>query len=83
MTLTQLCASKDSDDLFNVCDGTCTAGYNTDGSTGREIYENGVRLGQKLGANPKAQLFTYSDGQTAWFFVYENESELVDRLNTI
>jgi hypothetical protein len=81
--LTKLCASKDPDDLFTVCNGTCTAGFDQDGSTGREIYENGIRLGRKLGSNPRAKLFTYSNGQTAWFFVYTDEDELVTRLNTI
>jgi len=81
--LTKLCASKDPDDLFDICDGTCTAGYDTDGSTGLAIYENGIRLGRKLGSNPRAKLFTYSNGQTAWFFVHEDEAELVNRLNKI
>lgn len=34
-------------DPYGICDGACTAGYDNDGSTGFDIFENGVALGQK------------------------------------
>ena len=68
-------------DLMNcmdgVYDGTCTTGYDNDGSTGLEIFENGVTLGAQAnviglgrGSSP---IFIYTDEYTALFFIGEEE----------
>lgn len=37
-------AAEGYDDLDELADATCTAGYDNDGSTGFEIFENGFDL---------------------------------------
>jgi hypothetical protein len=54
-------------------DGSCTTGYDNDGSTGYEIFENGFRLGRQAGVSDVLVLF--GDG-SASFFVSDEESLL-------
>jgi hypothetical protein len=54
-------------------DGTCTTGYDNDGSTGYEVFENGFRLGRLAGDRDVLVLF--GDG-CASFFVSDEESLL-------
>lgn len=39
-------------DLSDVADSSCTSGYDNDGSTGYEIFENGFQLAQKAAGQP-------------------------------
>ena len=59
--LTQALATRNPDEVRELADGNCTAGYDNDGSTGTEIFENGVQLGLKLAlvrqTDPRADLY--------------------------
>lgn len=70
--------------LFDAADSTCTTGYNNDGSTGLEIFENGVELGIEARLN---EIYVIYDNDiedeeaddTAWFFIGTKE-EVIGRL---
>lgn len=64
------------DDIY---DGTCTTGYDNDGSTGYDIFKNGVALGVQAGDKP---IFFYEDDEDriGLFFIGEEE-EILARVN--
>ena len=80
--LNAICDKLTEDDLHEACDSTCTSGFDNDGSTGFDVFGNGMRLGRKLEANPRAQLFMYrrETPGCVWFFIYENETDLEKKL---
>lgn len=43
-------------DLIDCADSSCTTGYDNDGSTGLEIFENGFDLGKAAGDRPIYQI---------------------------
>ena len=82
--LTAICGRKDISSFNDVCDGTCTPGFDTDGVTGQEIYENGIRLGRKLEEVPGSRLFSYRVYPHAiWYFVYRDEDVLAKLLESL
>ena len=84
-TFLEICDQKSAHALHDESDATCTAGHNNDGSTGQEIFENGVWLGKHLvKAGPQAKLFAYVRYPDAvWYFVYEKDEDLLERLNRL
>lgn len=69
---------EDREDLRESADGTCTSGYDNDGSTGLEIFENGYRLGTQAG---DANVYYCDDGECAYFFIYPgNEGDFIESL---
>ena len=67
-------------DLFlsEFCsDSQCTPGYDNDGSTGFDIFENGVDLGRLAG--DKKIFFVKTEGQV--YFFIGNEDEVVAKIN--
>lgn len=72
--LSALLEPHDLGELMDTLDGayysTCTTGYDNDGSTGFEIFGNGVALGAAAG---KSDIFCYSDEGIALFFLGEEE----------
>lgn len=66
------------DTLDGVClDSTCTTGYDNDGSTGFEIFSNGV----SLGASAKGRdIYVYNDDGVALFFITDNEDDLLEKV---
>lgn len=68
------------DDFYDSCSGTCTTGYDNDGSTGFEIFENGVDLGQ---AAPGCEIFWGDHDGCAFFFIAaegQTEEQLVEQI---
>lgn|SRR5512135_86047 len=64
------------DAAYEQADGTCTAGYDNDGSTGKEIFENGVELGLAMAkANQNAYYGNSGDGAGSVFFVLADSEE--------
>jgi len=56
---------------------TCTTGYDNGGSTGLEIFENGLELGLKAGGRPvQMARLGGTDGETAYFAVGTEEEVL-------
>lgn len=70
--------------LADRADSSCTAGYDNDGSTGYEIFENGFDLAVKAAGRPVFQHDVESDDDagTCLFFVGEAE-EVLARLQEI
>ena len=73
-----------SNQLSDAADSTCTTGYDNDGSTGLEIFQNGVELGVEAALNDIYVI--YDDDiedeeadDTAWFFIGTKE-EVINRL---
>ena len=58
------------------CDGSCTNGFDNDGSTGYEIFENGFSLGKRVG---EGSVFCYHTDDTSYFFI-GTEEEVAKRL---
>lgn len=54
-----------TEEVSEVADSSCTTGYDNDGSTGLEIFENGFDLGQKAG--DKDVWIVLSDGVADFF----------------
>ena len=77
-------ANGDLNKLHEIADSTCTTGYDNDGSTGYEIFENGVDLGRWAGE--RNIFFGEHEGKyCALFFVAEigqTEDELVERIKS-
>jgi len=70
--------------LADRADSSCTAGYDNDGSTGYEIFENGYDLAVKAAGRPVFQHDVESEA-TCWtclFFVGEAD-EVLARLQEI
>jgi hypothetical protein len=60
---------------------SCTSGYDNDGSTGLEIFQNGVSFGRGLDKDDK--VFVYDRDHTAFFFSYQDEEQLKKSLHEI
>ena len=56
-------------------DKSCSAGHDTDGSTGYEIFENGFELAVEAGGRP----VTYAQVQDTVFFLIGTEDEACAR----
>jgi hypothetical protein len=70
----------DLTDEVAPADSSCTSGYDNDGSTGFEIFENGFQLGE---AAEGAIVFYCNDGDCCHFFIAgpgEDEDAFVKRL---
>jgi len=65
------------DAAFDLCESTCTTGYDNDGSTGLEIFENGVRLGRSCG---DGEIFYFKAAGTAFFFTGTDEDAVIREL---
>jgi len=57
---------------------TCTTGYHNDGSTGYEIFMNGLELGVQTEMG--YEIFEYHDDGVALFFVAQHEAGLLKEL---
>lgn len=64
--LDAIASGKDNDGLAEMADGMCTSGYDNDGSTGFEIFENGFELGVRAGSSPVVAVDCDS---TTYFFI--------------
>src|SRR5512135_3932596 len=63
-------------EAFEQADNSCTSGYDNDGSTGKEIFENGVELGLAMAsANQDAYYGNAGDGAGSVFFVLADSEE--------
>jgi hypothetical protein len=74
--LTDLAKTKNEEQLHEHANSSCTTGYDNDGSTGFEIFENGFSLGQLAGDK---SVYVIHIDNIAYFFVgtYEGvEAEL-------
>ncbi len=65
------------DTLGNICDSTCTTGYDNDDNTGLEIFENGVNLAGRTLAEQTIWIIQHPDDNVAWFFISKDEDELL------
>ena len=78
--LTVICDTLSEDELHANCDSSCTTGYDNGGSTGLEIFENGISIGHTMGQHPEFQLFKYHRGNQMFFFLHLGENKLVAKL---
>jgi len=62
------------DTLYDVYSSTCTTGYNNDGSTGFEIFSNGVELRDSAEGRP---IFIYAGNNNIALFFIGTEEEIV------
>ena len=70
--LDQLASSKIGDGIFNAADSSCSSGYDTDGSTVQDIFENGYDFGQMVataGSRPVWCVKHKDYDNTAFFFL--------------
>ena len=66
----------DFGELWDLADSTCTSGYDNDGSTGTEIFENGAKLGFCAG-HENLQIFGVSGDSCDFFFLGKSEDDAV------
>ncbi len=59
-----------SEQLVEIADSSCTTGYDNDGSTGIDIFENGFELAEKAAGQ---DVFEWRDNNTAYFFIGSEE----------
>lgn len=71
-------ADLDIDLLYDNCDGTCTTGYDNDGSTGLDIFENGLSLG--LTAQDSRLVLYEPDEEDVAFFFIGDDHTIRDRI---
>lgn len=62
----ELIAKVEYDDLCEICDSSCTTGYDNNGSIGFEIFENGFNFAIAANGN---QIYFHEDENTAFFFI--------------
>ena len=57
---------------------SCTTGYDNDGSTGFDIFQNGVALGEEL--TPGHEIYYINEGEydVAYFYIAKNEDEVIN-----
>ena len=76
---------KMSDEEFEQvqdrADSTCTAGYDTDGSTGFEIFENGFTLA--AGANGREVIYGEKENDSIALFFYGDEETVLTTVQAI
>ena len=66
-------------ELYDLIDGTCTNGYDNDGSTGREIFNNGFALGVEA-ARKNLRVFIVSRGMCDLFFLGKDVEDVIKKL---
>lgn len=71
-------------DLTDLADSCCTFGFDNDGSTGFEIFQNGFELAEKVASRldevrDASVYYGEAEGQY-WFFIGESEDQIVARL---
>lgn len=83
--LATACESRDREALGEEADASCTAGYDNDGSTGFEIFENGVELAAKAGGKNifYAEVENEDGPNTVLFFTAENEQAAIARAMSV
>jgi hypothetical protein len=66
--ITELCEEIEELDGYpsECADSSCTCGYDNDGSTGDEIFENGFDFAQEAGDN---DIYTYASDNVMSFFI--------------
>jgi len=74
--LQQLVAALDEEELSAKADGTCTTGYDNDGSTGYSLFKTGFELAQKAQGKP---VFVVFCDEIALFFI-GTEDEVAARI---
>lgn len=67
-------------DLSEVADSSCTTGYDNDGSSGYELFENGFQLAQKAAGKP-VFVVHHPDEDVAFFFIAASEDEVRQRID--
>lgn len=70
---------KDYDELSDEADSGCTSGYDNDGSTGYEIFENGFELARKAGKKPVFAIW----GDSGIFFFIGTKKSVMKRLQKL
>jgi hypothetical protein len=81
--LQKLIKTKDGDAVQEGADGICTNGYDNDGSTGLEIFENGFELGKRAESRGKQVYhFELGGGDTSVFFI-GTEAEVKERIEAL
>jgi hypothetical protein len=75
LKIDELVALLDDDVLCDASQGSCTNGYDNDGSTGYEIFENGFDLGREAG---RKSVFESDHGDSTYFFIGEEEGIIAD-----
>ena len=71
--LDKLASSKIGDGIFNASDSSCSSGYDTDGSTVQEIFENGYDFGLMVAAAASALVWCVKHDDydnMSFFFVW-------------
>lgn len=81
--LSLLIADKDNE----KADGACTGGYDNDGSTGVEIYDNGISLGIALSnarhSEPEANLWWgETEDRQCFFVIARTEHEACEKVRS-
>jgi hypothetical protein len=71
----------DSELLYDNCDGTCTTGYDNDGSTGLDIFENGLSLA--FTARDSRLVGFIPDGLNVAFFFVGNDDTIRERIQEV
>lgn len=66
-------------DFANIPWNNCTTGYDNDGSTGLEIWENGFNFAKEVG---NSQIVMAEKDNIAYFFAAP-ESKIIEILNSI
>jgi len=71
------------DAAYEQADATCENGYDNDGSTGSEIFANGLTLGMALAEaqveKPKARVFAGETDSADFFLIASDEAEACAR----
>ena len=73
--LQKLADTKNQDAVVEASDSTCTNSYDNDGSTGREIFDNGYQLAQRTKDRDIFVLNVYGGNSSAFFIGTEEEVE--------
>jgi hypothetical protein len=77
----ELINSLDVDEVQELADSSCTNGYDNDGATGFDIFENGFQLAQKAGDRP-VYVSHVRDERTALFFI-GTEEEILRKISKL
>ncbi len=77
--------AKDPSQITEEAETSCTCGYDNDGSTGYEIFQNGFNLGCQAASEGKDVFvaFTDWDRQRVAFFFLGTEEEIVAKLEAL
>ncbi|MGH9919498.1 MAG: hypothetical protein ACRD6W_11615 [Nitrososphaerales archaeon] len=72
-----------ADQLDDLADATCTLGFNNDGSTGFEIFENGYDLAVKAAGRPVFYFRNGDDDDGAAMFFIGTEDEVEAKMRAV